>query len=193
MAFDNPIVQAGPFCLDGDYHLEEPTDTFLTEYPVNPADTDDSTEWPWSYGRHDTWNTDSGADSSREYVKNVTFPIEISFPSFPDEDTYISQVRFAYQAGADFTLQLDYDLESVYTNGPGFDQNIVRMVVEVDGVEELNDNDVQYGSSASISGTYEISLPATVEPIIVIVRATYINSNTGAGYMEYSLSKQEPA
>ena len=156
------ILRAGPFATSSSSFLDEPVTPTFSTLPVNCAKDTTSTDWPW---RHYQVST------------NVTKSYENGLPSLTDsssggnDEIINGSIYFMYQAVEAFTMELSYTA-SASTAGGFFDTSEVSINVFVGGNflfgESDSDTDASgQPTSASISGTETINLPASVLPKIV--------------------------
>ena len=157
------ILRAGPFATSSSSFLDEPVTPTFSTLPVNCAKDTTSTDWPWRHYQAST---------------NVTMSYENGLPSLTDSSTSATAEEevgggfsFRYQAAEAFTMELSYSA-SASTAGGFFDTSEVSMNVFLGGNflfgESDSDTDASgQPTSASISGTETINLPASVLPKIV--------------------------
>ena len=179
------ILRAGPFGSILDFFVDEPTTPNALNLPINCAKDDSSTNWVWKFLQ----DLPTAALTYEDGLVDID-------ESFVDPVSEVIIVRWRYQAAEDFTLNLSYNI-TASTTGDGFDDSQVRIRIDVNGVEEFSDIDTDSddtgtgrATSASLVGTESITLPASVVPSIVFIRAetTTVTTGDAIGNITYSIS-----
>lgn len=154
-----PIKRAGPFASSSDSFLDLPTPPSASIYPVNCADDNDNSNWPWRYYRRDNFGETITIDAVEGSGSTGA-----SFLSFVEG----TQIWFSYQAAAEWDFIFSY-LSATGGNSAGESVSI-RIFDPTTDIDFFSDSDFGSGVSASISGTLEtIALPRAVAPAFVAI------------------------
>ena len=162
------IVRAGPYCTASDSFITSSS----SASPVNCANDNDAA-WPWKYVLEtDIIYLNAPQVTSRNIINSD--PTENISHSLNTDGGFRSNttVSFAYQAYESMTMSYTLNA-STETDGS------IEVAVVVDGTTVASDSDTGYFSGSSVSLDSSTTLPATVVPIIVVLRALAYDQTVG--------------
>ena len=142
------ILRAGPFATPSSSFVDQP-DPPAGAVPVNCA-LDSSDSWPWR-ARHGIGFSNITYEESGTIAHESTSAADVQTAVF---------IQFYYQAVMVSSMEFSYYREFRGSNP------VATFSVSVDGSTEYSDSDSD-ASTAIVSGTGSVTLPAAVKPVRV--------------------------
>jgi hypothetical protein len=177
-----PIPRAGPYASSTDSFIDDPALDALSERPVNCADYTGSVNWFWNY--YYITSTLSAVFEERSADQDATSVTEDFSWDDAITSTFDNQgIQFAYQAAQDVEFTGSYSLDADSNPQAYIHFSVLATVSSRTSYDFLlYDSAVNTPGdpSPSISGNFNVTLPATTLPRFVFLRIWSYTPATGS-------------